>query len=73
MILALTDNTIRDLLLGIIGNGLWSLIAQSGSNAVREVRALVSPPQSSVVEAIREASDSLATPFAIALAMARTG
>ena len=60
MILALTDATIQDVLLGIIGNGLWSLIAQSGTKAVREIRTLVSPPQSSVVKAIREASEHLA-------------
>ncbi len=59
MMVALTDATIQDIIIGIVGNGLWSLVAQSGAKAVREVRTLVSPPQPSVVEAIRAACNHL--------------
>ena len=56
----LTEAAIRDVIIGIVGNGLWSLIAQSGAKMVQEVRTLISPPLPSVVAAIRSASDRLA-------------
>jgi hypothetical protein len=56
---ALTDATIREVLLGVVGNGLWSLVASSGARAFREVQSLISPPQPSIIGAIRTAADRL--------------
>ncbi len=60
MLGTLTDDTIRELLTGVIGNGLWSLVAQSSIKLVHEIRSLVSPPQPPILAAIRTASEQLA-------------
>jgi hypothetical protein len=55
----MNDAIIRDILFGIVGNALWSLVAQSGTKALEEVRNLVSPPEPSLVAAIHAACDRL--------------
>ena len=60
MIVALTDATIREVLIGSVASGLWSLAARSGAKLARDVLTLVSPPEPSVVLAIRTASERLA-------------
>jgi hypothetical protein len=54
------DNTvIQEILVGVVGNGLWSLVSQTGAKAFRGTRDLISPPRPAIVEAIRFASDQL--------------
>ena len=59
LVLPLNNTVIQGILLGVVGNGLWSLVALTGTKAFRGARDLISPPRPSVVEAIRLASDQL--------------
>lgn len=59
MAIELSDPLIRDVLVGIVGNGLWSLAAQSGIRAIKGVKACVSPPGPAVLTTIRTALDQL--------------
>ena len=57
--IALTDSVVRDVLIGVVGNGLWSLVVRSGATITKEVRGVVSPPEPTVLKAVRTAADEL--------------
>jgi len=64
------DQTIRDLIIGVASNGLWSLLAEVGVRTVRKVREQDSGPDQ-VAQHLRDAVGPSSNVFRLAQGLSK--